>query len=364
MNGGTDDVDLMGRVYDAALKNFAEPPLIAICDKRVVAPLDRLPEMVRHETDEELPASRLPGLVAAGWIPDLRDSSTGAPGYALYAPSRVGLFLKLERDGYSPAELRVIASYEEHQIDEILTDEETPYLDDDLALLIQFAETEISLWSQGLVGVAAADRAQKNGVSERQAREAERRVAAATGALSVWRGLLNKQLSADQRESLRRKAHRVRMLYEIVRIQTLNRLRGQVITGFSPFLMFRSGEFPADWHQPAVLKGLEWRWSLETPWAWETGTPIRLPGLLLDGERVTCLRPFRPTEYDATWREFSLSEYFAVRAEMVGERVCPQCLKPIAPEAHEARRYCSDTCKATAKMRRYRRRFPPRPDLP
>ena len=46
MNGGTDDVDLMGRFYDSALKHFGEPPLIAICDKRVVAPLDRLPEMV------------------------------------------------------------------------------------------------------------------------------------------------------------------------------------------------------------------------------------------------------------------------------------------------------------------------------
>src|SRR5439155_21324780 len=120
MNGGTDDVDLMGRFYDAALKHFGEPPLIAICDKRVVVPLDRLPEMVRDETGEELPASRLPDLVAAGWIPHLRDPSTGGPGYALYAPSRVGLFLKLERDGYSPAELRVFASYEEHQIDEIL----------------------------------------------------------------------------------------------------------------------------------------------------------------------------------------------------------------------------------------------------
>ena len=114
--------------------------------------------------------------------------------------------------------------------------------------------------------------------------------------------------------------------------------------------MFRSGEFPTDWHQPAVLKGLEWRWSLETPWGWETGAPIRLPGLLLDGERVTCLRPFRPADYDAAWREYDLSEYFAVRAELVGERVCPQCLKPIAADAHEARRYCSDTCKQRASI--------------
>ena len=364
MNGGTDDVDLMGRFYDAALKHFGEPPLIAICDKRVVVPLDRLPEMVRDETGEELPASRLPDLVAAGWIPHLRDPSTGGPGYALYAPSRGGLFLKLERDGYSPAELRVFASYEEHQIDEILTDEETPYLDDDLALLIQFAKTEIRNWSQGVVGVAAPDRAHEDGAISRQAREAVRRVAAAKGALGVWSELVNKPLSADQREGLRRKAYRVRMGYEIVRIQMLNRLRGQVITGFSPFLMFRSGEFPTDWHQPAVLKGLEWRWSLETPWGWETGAPIRLPGLLLDGERVTCLRPFRPADYDAAWREYDLSEYFAVRAELVGERVCPQCLKPIAADAHEARRYCSDTCKAAAKMRRYRRRFPLRPELP
>ena len=107
-----------------------------IFDKRVLLPLSQLPECVLGETNEVLPSERLERLVEEGWVPRLQLEDGHEPGFPLYVASRVGLFLQLERQGYSPSELRAIASHEEEYIDNILVAEDSPYLDDDRSGLV------------------------------------------------------------------------------------------------------------------------------------------------------------------------------------------------------------------------------------
>src|ERR1700730_142110 len=100
-------------MYDLTLAMHGAPLTTGICYRPVLLPLSKLPEMVMTETDQDLPVERLGSLVLAGWIPDLKVADTSESGFALYAPSRVGLFLDLERAGYDATELRSLAEYEE-----------------------------------------------------------------------------------------------------------------------------------------------------------------------------------------------------------------------------------------------------------
>jgi len=94
------DVDLstlFDALYDASLDTFGMPLSTGIFDRTRLIPLSQLPQMVRRETEEVLPPERLDALVELGWTPDLRLPDSGQHGFAIYEPSRVGLFLELER---------------------------------------------------------------------------------------------------------------------------------------------------------------------------------------------------------------------------------------------------------------------------
>lgn len=82
---------------------------------------------------------------AEGWFPLLKGAGFNAneDGAPLYAPSRIGLLARLERDGWCKDELRLVASHEEWLIDNCLAGDEMPYLDDDLETLIRFFSDRI-----------------------------------------------------------------------------------------------------------------------------------------------------------------------------------------------------------------------------
>jgi hypothetical protein len=162
-------------------------------------------------------------------------------------------------------------------------------------------------------------------------------------------------MSPALREKTARLAYRVRFFHEMLRVQLLGQLRGQVEAGYSPFLSFHRASYAPS--RPPTFEGVAWEGVLESPWVGEDGVPIRFPELLVQGDQITLLRPMRPTEYEESWVRHDLDRYFRLLARQRGERRCPQCHAVLPGTAHELRQYCSPECRANAKMQRYRDRL-------
>lgn len=356
---GQDEQSSLARARDAwfeySWSQGQDPKFGGIFDKRLLVALDQLPGMVETETGELLPEERLPGIVEDGWIPDLHKEETGEPGFALYAPSRVGLLLQLERAGYGSAELRAIAAYEEGYIDNILVNDETPYLDDDRDLLLnEWRNRVLILEAQRERSGPEADRESLGDVEEETARTRK--------SIEFLENHSLESMGPALREKTARMAHAVHFFNEIIRTQLMEHLRGQVRAGYSPFLNFRRASYPSG--ELPKFDGIFWEGVLDSPWV-EEGIPIRVPELLFEGERITLLRPVLPSEYEGIYKRYDLKRYFQLLAEQRGERRCAGCQTLLPQATHQLRQYCSPECRSRAKMRRWRdRQRPERQSLP
>jgi hypothetical protein len=344
------------RLYDASMALFGTPVRIGVFDRTLLLPLAQLPEIVGSETDEELPLGRVGSLVSEGWIPDLRLPDSGDPGFALYAPSRVGLFVVLEREGYDAGELRALAAYEEGLIDAVLVNGDMPYLEDDRELLLlemgdrlQEAQYELERLRDGS---PFSNRGESQVISE---------IEGLRRSLSLLENHSLASMTTAVRERTARMAYRVRMRHEQVRLMVLEHERRMIRAGYTPYLHFSSLYYGSDDAEPPVTGKPNWELSLSQPWACEDGASIRLPGLRIKGTEMTFSPPPRPKEYARRWRELDLDGYLRVRAEVVGSRECKHCHRELPVGAPLARRYCNDTCKANAKMQSYRDRIRLRP---
>ena len=111
------DLEMIDKWYEAG-KECGSLIHFGVFDKRALLPLDRLPDSVIAETGETLSEEGILGKAAAGWFPLLNmEGPEETLGWPLYVPSRIGLLLKLEREGSGPEELRLIAELEEWAID-------------------------------------------------------------------------------------------------------------------------------------------------------------------------------------------------------------------------------------------------------
>jgi hypothetical protein len=340
-------------MYDLTLAVYGTPLSTGIFDRTMLLPLSKMPAMVKSESDEELPLDRLGALVSDGWIPDVKVADTGEPGFAMYAPSRVGLFLFLEREGYDATELRSLAEYEEGFIDAILVNEEAPYLDDDRELLLCSWRTQIEQAASQLRlrrehGELSTDEEAK---LLDEIEHVERSVA------FLERRTLE-SMSNELREKTARMAYRVRARDELVRVWMLDHERATMRAGYTPYLIFDGVQhYGGDGSDSPVTGPPNWDHSLREPWASDEGISIRLPGLRIVGDQMTFSPPLKPSEYALRWREFDLDGYLRVRAQVLGERKCPYCHRKLPADAPADRRYCSGECRTNAKMQRYRARL-------
>jgi hypothetical protein len=145
------DMEAIDKLYEATVEKGSMR--FALFDKRVLLPLRQLPEAVAKETGEEITEEDLRAKVAKGWFPLLAgagDDGSDA-GVPLYIPSRIGLFLKLQREAYGEDELRLIASIEESSVENVLTVDDLAYVDDDLETLILQAEGRVDAGESALV---------------------------------------------------------------------------------------------------------------------------------------------------------------------------------------------------------------------
>src|SRR5215469_10760024 len=143
------NVEMVDKMFEAG-KATGVMMSFGLFDKRLLLPLEQLPDAVEKETGEAVTASDLERFAAAGWFEPLqREPPDNGIGIPLYIPSRIGLYMKLAREGHTAAELRAYATFEEWFVDTILTDEEWPYIDDDLELLIAHFEQRVESYETG-----------------------------------------------------------------------------------------------------------------------------------------------------------------------------------------------------------------------
>lgn len=212
----------------------------ALFDKRVLIPLAQLPEWVVRETGEALAESRIPDLVRAGWFPVLASEFVDvAEGFPFYAPSRVGLFLKLEREGVTAAELEAFAAVEEGVIDDVLIDDEMPYEDDDLKLLqavqrnlLAALRSELARPETNLPESAGAILSHGQHVKLTTLRIAGSELMLRTLDHHAANGGIE-ALAPEVQVCLRRKAMRTRHQHEAVRLYMVQRDRAQLGAGYS-----------------------------------------------------------------------------------------------------------------------------------
>src|SRR6266508_1016614 len=148
-----------------------------ICDKSVLLPLPQLLDAASHKAGRTISEAELRIMAGQGWLPllpgaGIDGNEEGAP---IYVPDRVGLFMKLQRQGYTTDELRVIADFEEFLIDNILATGDLAYVEDDLETLLLYAQARIvSLehgWRTDSKGVridqtAEIERARRDGAGD------------------------------------------------------------------------------------------------------------------------------------------------------------------------------------------------------
>src|SRR5262245_28674439 len=123
----------------------------SIFDKRVLLPLTQLPEAVARETGQVISEEELRIRAGQGWFPLLPGAGEDRTeeGSPLYVPSRVGLFLQLQQQGYATDELRLIAQFEEWMVEHAYTTEDLAYIDDDLETMLLHTRARVFALEHG-----------------------------------------------------------------------------------------------------------------------------------------------------------------------------------------------------------------------
>jgi hypothetical protein len=333
------DLEVIDGLYDVGIRT------LAIFDKRVLLPMSQLPDAVQREAGETLSEVQLRVRAAEGWFPLLKGAGSdgdedGAP---LYAPSRIGMLAKLQRQGWGSEELRLVASTEEWMIDNFLTGDETPYLDDDLETLIRFFLDRIEALEHSNGG---------------DPQEREKELSKARRELELMQALKKNGIPDHRKTIIEKAAFRARALNEFLRLWLLEMDRAKVVAGFSPFISCGSTK----WSKEEGFRGepIEWRYTIKAAMAHaDSGVepPIRIPGLLLRGDQIIPTRTLRPADYASLWKERDLDGYLKCWAELHDERRCLNCFAPLA-EGVERKRFCGEKCRNAAKQRRFRERNP------
>lgn len=357
------DLSVFAQQYDALTAAGLDPITFALCDKRYLLPIDQLPDLVEREGGVPLDPARIPALIEAGWLPAL-SMEEGTLGFPLYIPARVGLYLRLEREGWSAAELAAAAEAEENLVDNILVSPDTPYEDDDLAIVrIGIADEIIGLRHELRYAAGESDADAGAEEPKRSTAEIQEKLAHAERTAAWFASTSLNQLRSETRAKVARQAFLLRAHFEGVRVWMLLQDRALLESGYSFFVEAQRSAWEPDATPPWTFEAIDWPETLRrhaAVSAEDTPLPIRVPGLVLDGDRVTLASRATPAQYEAAWRTFDLDTYMALVAERAGRRVCERCLAALPDDARPGRRFCSDACRNAEKAEAYRRRHPER----
>lgn len=334
------DMEAIDKMYEAT-KDLGCPPPFGIFDKRMLLPLEQLVDAVQTETGEVTTCAFLEAKAKAGWFPLLNgpgpeEGNLGAP---LYAPSRIGFLLGLEREGYSPEELRIIAEMEEWCIDNLWASEDLAYEDDDLETVIKFHEDQAIAFEH----CAPPDLEKLNKTRKE---------------LRVLQSFKECEIPEEVRPKIEKVAFRVRAINEFTRLHMVESDRAKVLAGYSPFVSLSGWSWGSA--DGFVGKDIRWAETIKAAFTYtrdEDPPSIRVPGVLLRGGKVIPSQTLRPSDYENMWKERDIEGYLQAWAEVHGERRCLNCFAPIE-SGNDRKKFCSERCRNATKQRRHRERDP------
>lgn len=339
------DNDLLDQLYDDELKATGDSPFyMALFDKRVLLPITQLPDSVVNETGEVLSAERAASLVQEGWIPGICSVESRGLGFPLYVPSRVGLLLHLERDGWSAPELAAIAEQEEALIDDILVAEDTPYEDDDVLTVIGAYQDQVDEYERQLAWLDESVRRAWSDIQPAGAEDAAGISSHLEGlhkALRLLRAKPWEAMSEALRGRIRRAAFKIRFNHEYVRLLLISEDRATIAQGYSFFIQFDGYKSNGLRPQDFAFEQINWQRTLKSGWLTgeDDALPIRLPGLVIRNDEVTQIHRLIPSEYGELWKRYDLEAYFKHFAKREGQRICERCLRPLGHSSVPRKKY-------------------------
>jgi len=358
----------LDQMYDDSVKLGVPPLSFSLFDPRVLFPRSMVLDVIQRETGQKLTLAAADGLEHDGifkWFGGAGEDGTEL-GVPLYVPSRIGLCAELLKKGWLLSELKDFVEWEEWSVEDALSTD-LSYEDDDRAVIARELRTQIGGINDEICGrlpVAEQPKgwAQTSWNSVLQARTVPDLEAELDRQLRYLAKIEATDLATaaeNWKHRVGRQAFRIRARDEWVRVVTILGDRKKIEAGFGFTVQF-SGErtvFPekenlksfgkVDWAQTFS----NWRF-LEDP----DHFPIRVPGFVLVGGKIT-LDGLLPTSvYDERARLLRLGEYIEQFTQVASERRCANCPRILKETASERRRYCSDQCSQAARQRAYRER--------
>ncbi len=334
------DLEMIDKWYEAG-KECGSIIHFGLFDKRALLPVEQLTVALERETGEILTEGEIHTKASAGWFPLLAmESPDEGLGWPLYVPSRIGLLLKLEREGYGPEELRVIADLEEWAIDNLYSADDMAYLDDDLETLIQASQERLDAFQYV------------------EPKEPEKE-AATRKELTFLQGLKANGVPDQLSSKIEKQAFRLRAWNEGLRVQLLVMDRDKIRAGYSPAI-YHVGH---SWNAKDGYTGENLRWAetikASLTYVAEGLVPtIRIPGWILRGDRVSPVQTLRPAEYAAEWKARDIDDYLREWNLVQGVRTCLHCMTPLSPAGNDRKRFCGQRCRNAAKQKRFRENNP------
>jgi hypothetical protein len=279
------DVQVVDAWFEASKDLLGGPVRFAVFDRGALLSLDQLCSAVNSETGETCTVDFLQKKAAEGWFPLL--PMPGAPdqfGAPLYVPSRVGLFVRLEREGWSNAELRLAAYLEKATIDAVTTS--TDYSDDDLEVL----EAHLADRVEGLKESTRWDQDGKPVDLTSEIAEDEKTLAV----VRKWR---RDGIPERRRDDVAKYAYRIRAQNEMVTLMMVKGDRAKLRAGYSPTVHFREHQIGPD----ASFDPAHIDWDSTIRHASAHADPpspprIRVDGFVFNGEKVVSTRTMTPRE--------------------------------------------------------------------
>jgi predicted nucleic acid-binding Zn ribbon protein len=343
------DLETIDRMFEAGRPSGTQIQF-RIFDKSVLLPLPQLLDAASHAAGQTLSETELRFMAGQGWLPLLPgagvdENEEGAP---IYVPDRIGVFMRLQRQGYMTDELRVVADFEEFMIDNILTTQDLAYVDDDLETLLLHAQARIDSLEHGTT-------LDSNGVPIDRTAEIER----ARREVKYLQSLQGNGVPERLQERIEKQAFRVRAINEMTRVLLFEMDRSKIAAEYSPLVVCAGGSWSLAGGYSA--SAINWEMTVKSAMAYGDASdinPIRVPMFLLRGDRVLPTRTLRPAEYAQRWRELDLDAYLECWIRLRGERRCLNCLGALPEASDERKRFCSEKCRNAAKQRRHRERNP------
>ena len=285
----------------------------------------------------------------------------GGVGFPPYVSSRIKFLSEIENKGWYEEELRDIADYEEWTID----NHQKPYINNDIDLLIQHAESFSKWWSAYFK--FQYDRWNQDSGSQpdwwedetknfqEQLDENERRI-------SLLKQFRDFGIPTEYQNELRDSAFDIRSSDESACKLAIQGIRSMVSKGFSPYIIFREYivAIPIDISDYTPSNSVNWSVTISLVTALlKNEIPLfRVPGFLLQGEKILSTETILPNEYKELWEEYNFDEYLSELSKIQGNKRCQYCMKKLDSSSDKRRMYCSDQCRNAAKQKRYRERNP------